>query len=261
MWINQTLTLWNRGVDFDDEELAYKEEDKSPIKVGKNIQSCSISTIFPQRVNENFYARLVSVLPEGLGLLGSLEHALLTLNNPHVKETKSALLSTTLRLGDVEVRESEAIELNVRIAKYTSVVRAAPWKKFVKKENDEDMCDVEDEGKDIYKEVKRRTEYVTDRSTEEEEEGKGSTTQDISMNVDEEKSVPEEETRFEKVEKEQLIKGFKYGSTYVPCPDGQFERLNTKKGIEICGFFHRKNVGLLRFPLVFCFNDCIGLAP
>ncbi|KAG8220208.1 SPOC domain-like protein [Butyriboletus roseoflavus] len=222
--LNIMLTIV--GVDFDDEELAYQEEDKSPIK----------------RVNETFYVRLITALPEGLGLLGSLEHALLTLTYPNIKETKSALLSTTLRLGDVEVRESEAIELNVRIAKCTSLARAASWKKYFKKGSDEDVPDVEDEGKDTYKEVKRRTEYVIDMSTEEEEDGKGPTAQDVSMDVDEEKGVPEEETRFEKVEKEQLIKGFKYGSTYVPCPDGQFERLNTKKGIEICGFFQRKNL-------------------
>ena len=204
-------------------------------------------------MNESFYARLISALPEGLGLLGSLEHALLTLNCPQVKETRSALFSTTLRLGDVEVRESEAIEMNVRLAKFTSLARAASWKKFIKKEDgDGDIRDVEDEGKAIFKEVKRRTEYIIDRSTEE-EEGKGPTAQDMSMDVDEEKSVAEEETRLEKVEKEQLVKGFKYGSTYVPCPDGQFERLNTKKGMEICGFFQRKNVRLLHFSWVFRF--------
>lgn len=207
-------------------------------------------------MNESFYGRLVSALPDGLGLLGSLEHALLTLNYPHVKETKSALFSTTLRLGDVEVRESEAIEMNVRLAKCTSLARAASWKKFFKKEEEEeDIREVEDEGKATFKEVKRRTEYIIDRSTEEEEEEKGPSAQDMSMDVDEGKSVAEEETRLEKVEKEQLVKGFKYGSTYVPCPDGQFERLNTKKGIEICGFLQRKNVRLLQFSWVFHFKS------
>lgn len=78
------------------------------------------------------------------------------------------------------------------------------------------------------------------------------------MDVDEGKSVAEEETRSEKVEKEQLIKGFKYGSTYVPCPDGQFERLNTKKGIEICGFFLKKNVRLLHSRLPLQPMHCFG---
>ncbi|KAF8547086.1 SPOC domain-like protein [Imleria badia] len=222
--LNISLTVV--GVDFDDDELAYHEEDKPAIK----------------RVNESFYSRLVSALPDGLGLLGSLEHALLTLNFPHIKETKSALLSTTLRLGDVEVRENEAIEINVRTAKCTSLARAASWKKFFKKDNGEEDIQDEEEGKAVFKEVKRRTEYIIDRSTEEEEEEKGPTTQDVLMDVDEEKSVAEEETGLEKVEKEQLVRGYKYGSTYVPCPDGQFERLNTKKSIEVCGFFQRKNL-------------------
>jgi len=208
-------------------------------------------------VNENFYARLTKALPDGLGLLGSLEHALLTLNYPHIKETKSTLLSTTLRLGDVEVLESEAIEMNVRIAKCTNLARAAPWKKFFKKDSDDE--DIEDEGKTVFKEIKRRTEYIIDRSTEEGEEGKGPTTQDVSMDVDEETSVAKEETPLEKVEKEQLVKGFKYGSTYVPCPDGQFEKLNTKKGMEICGFFQRKNVRLIHSSWMFYFHRSIGL--
>lgn len=203
-------------------------------------------------MNEDFYSLLITKLSEDLGLLGSLEHALLTLSFPHIKETKSALISTTLRLGDVAVRESEAIELNVLVAKYTSQARQAPWKKFLKKshdEDDEDMLDAEDDGKDIYREVKRSTEYVIDRSSQGEgEEGEESATHDISMDVDEE-STTEDESRLETVEKEQLIKGFKYGSTYVPCPDGQFERLNTKKGIDICGFFRKENVCLLKnFP-------------
>lgn len=215
--------------------------------------------MLPQRVNEAFYARLVSALPEDLGLLGSLEHAFLTLAQPHVKEVKSALFSTTLRLGDVEVREHEAIEINVRIAKGTSVTRAAPWKKFFKKDADEeDIQGVEDEEKAIFKEARKRTEYTIDRSSEKEEEGKESTTQDVSMDVDEGKSVEEEGAHLEKVEKEQLIKGFKYGSTYVPCPDGQFARLNTKKGIDICGFFQKKNVRLSHSFWVFRFR-CVGV--
>ncbi|KAF9229802.1 ku80-like protein [Gyrodon lividus] len=211
------------GVDFDDDELPYHEEDKSAMK----------------RANETFYARLTSSLPDGLGLLGTLERALLSLSYPHIKETKSALLATTLRLGDVATRENEAIEFGVRLAKCTSLARAGGWKKFVGR--DVDMEDVEGEGKVTFKEVKRRTEYFIDTSSDADAEGKGTATQDASMDVDEEGGREGEGTHLEKVEKEQLVRGFKYGSTYVPCPDGQFEKLNTKKGIDICGFFQQKN--------------------
>ncbi|KAF8845541.1 ku80-like protein [Paxillus ammoniavirescens] len=219
--LNISLTVV--GVDFDDDELPYHEEDKSTMK----------------RTNETFYARLTSSLPDGLGLFGTLERALLSLSYPHIKETKSALLATTLRLGDVETRENEAIELGVKIAKCTSLARAGGWKKFVEVE---DMEDVEPVGKVTFTEVKRRTEYFIDTSSEVDAEGKGTAAQDVEMDIDEEEGSKGDGTHLEKVEKEQLVRGFKYGSTYVPCPDGQFEKLQTKKGIDICGFFQTKNL-------------------
>lgn len=59
------------------------------------------------------------------------------------------------------------------------------------------------------------------------------------MDVDEEENV---HNPVEKIDKEQLIRGFKYGTTYAPCPDGQFPKLPTKKGIDFEGFFKAKNV-------------------
>ncbi|KIK99226.1 hypothetical protein PAXRUDRAFT_822994 [Paxillus rubicundulus Ve08.2h10] len=219
--LNISLTIV--GVDFDDDELPYHEEDKSTMK----------------RANETFYARFTSSLPDGLGLFGTLERALLSLSYPHIKETKSSLLATTLRLGDVETRESEAIELGVKLAKCTSLARAGGWKKFVGVEVVED---VEPEGKVTFTEVKRRTEYFIDTSSDADADGKGTTPQDVPMDIDEEEGSKGDGMHLEKVEKEQLVRGFKYGSTYVPCPDGQFEKLRTKKGIDIYGFFQTKNL-------------------
>ncbi|KAH7883997.1 SPOC domain-like protein [Phlebopus sp. FC_14] len=211
------------GVDFDDDELAYHEEDKPTIK----------------RTNENFYAHLTSSLPDSLGLLGSLSRALLSLSYPQIKETKSALLPTTLRLGDVETREDEAMEIGVKVAKCTTLARAGGWKRFAGREGDE-----ENAGMVSFCELKRRTEYFIDRSLA--EEGSDGEIQDksaraASMDIDGKDADGKGPAVIEKVEKEQLIRGFKYGSTYVPCPDGQFEKLNTKKGIDVCGFFQKKN--------------------
>ncbi|KIJ59827.1 hypothetical protein HYDPIDRAFT_118081 [Hydnomerulius pinastri MD-312] len=223
--LNIALTVV--GVDFDDDELPYHEENKSTFK----------------RTNEAFYAKLTSSLPDGLGLLGTLSYALLSLSHPHIKETKSALLQTTIRLGDVKTREAEAIEIGVKVAKCTSLARAGGWKRFAGRDG---SGDVEDEEKVTFKELKRRTEYFIDRSSDgdasAEGKGKGKATQDTSMDLNEERDEDDEsDAHQERVEKEQLVRGFKYGSTYVPCPDGQFEKLNTKKGIDICGFFQKKN--------------------
>ena len=59
--------------------------------------------------------------------------------------------------------------------------------------------------------------------------------------------LPAKSEKRDKIDQEQLIRGFKYGSTYVPCPEGQFPRLSTRKGIDICGFFPDKNVCFTTF--------------
>ncbi|KAI6165394.1 SPOC domain-like protein [Pisolithus thermaeus] len=218
-----SISLTVVGVDFDDDELQYHEEDKPAIK----------------RANESFYAQFVSALPGDLGLMGTLEHALLSLSSPNIKETKSALTSNILRLGDVEVREEEALEMSVRVAKCTSLARAGGWKRFfgttIK------GMDEEDERQVVFRELKRRTEYVIDRAqtgSDGDDDNKSVTLADFD---EDEERQGKDDRPMEKVEKEQLVRGYKYGSTYVPCPDGQFLKLHTRQGIDICGFFSKKN--------------------
>ncbi|KAH7908209.1 SPOC like C-terminal domain-containing protein [Hygrophoropsis aurantiaca] len=212
----------NRGVDFDDEEFQFQEDDKSNIK----------------SENEAFYHKLTNALD--VGIIGTCAHALQDISRPEVKQVKSSLIGSVIRLGDVDVRPDEAIEVIVRASKCTALARPKSWKKFGHRETDEDAFmegGDEDEPKAVFAQLKMRTEYYIDRS---------------EQNADEEMKTEEEENEdselghkkddnLEKVEKEQLVKGFKYGSTYAPCPDGQFPRLPTRKGIDICGFFPAKS--------------------
>ncbi|KAG1889229.1 SPOC domain-like protein [Suillus subluteus] len=210
------ISLTVIGVDFDDDEFPFHEEDKSTIKVE----------------NEAFYHKLTSSVDDGL--VGTCVFALQEIARPDMKQTKSALMGTVLRLGDVDVRPEEAIEILVKASKCTALARPKSWKKFGRREKtDEQMQVDEEEEKTVFAQLKMRSEYYIDRSTQDgEEQDKMDTGSD-----DEE----DKDKNLEKVEKEQLIRGFKYGSTYAPCPDGQFRRLNTRKGIDICGFFHAKN--------------------
>lgn len=57
----------------------------------------------------------------------------------------------------------------------------------------------------------------------------------------EEKPEPEEEEE-ESVAKEDIVKAWRFGSTWVPMEADTFEPVNTKKGIEVLGFFPRANV-------------------
>lgn len=194
-----------------------------------------------KRVNESFYAHLINSLPEDLGLLGTLSRALLSLSYPNVKETKSTLSQTMLRLGDVETREEEALQIGVRVAKCTALARPGGWKRFFGSTMESDDDDEEGEQKTIFRELQKRTEYLIDRSPGD-AQGKKDVPVDASVDFDEDELQDEDESQLEKVEKENLIKGFKYGSTYVPCADGHFLKLNTKQGIDILGFLSEKNV-------------------
>ncbi|KAG6820237.1 hypothetical protein H0H93_003600 [Arthromyces matolae] len=217
--------LVNSGADFDDEEFGYTEPDKPKIK----------------QINETFYHQFVSKLESGF--VGTCSDALQETAKPDIKVTKSALMGTILRLGDVETRSDEAIELTVKTSKCTAMSRPKSWKKFAVREakrkeatQDEDE-EMEGESEKVtFAQLKMRSEYYVEQA---DAEG------DVKMEDNEVKDLqPEDEEsphHLEKVEKEQLVRGFKYGTTYAPCPDGQFPRLPTQKGIEICGFFLAQN--------------------
>ncbi|KAG1821540.1 uncharacterized protein BJ212DRAFT_1477418 [Suillus subaureus] len=203
-------------VDFDDNKFPFHEEDKSTIKVE----------------NEAFYHKLTSALDNSLA--GTCVFALQEIARPDMKQTKSALMSTVLRLGDVTVQPEEAIKILVKASKCTTLTHPKSWKKFGRREKTDDQMQVdEEEDMMVFVQLKVRSEYYIDHSTKEREE------QDkMNMGSDDEE---DNDKNLEMVQKEQLIRGFKYGFTYTPCPDGQFRCLNTRKGIDICRFFHAKN--------------------
>ncbi|KAJ7139489.1 SPOC like C-terminal domain-containing protein [Mycena epipterygia] len=246
---NLDIAMTIVGIDFDDDEFPYEEDEKSNIKAE----------------NEAFYANLVAGLSSGV--LGTCALALQETIRPDIKLTKSTLMGTTLRLGDVNSRSEEAMEINIKTSKCTALNRPKSWKKFgvrerkkkrgpggkiVEWDEDEEMevDEPAEEGvpkKVTFVQLKMRTEYYVDRRDHNSDNEDG----DVKMEEVEKESEPEEDEDgaptnkidpgLEQVDKEELVRGFKYGTTYVPCPDGQFGRLPTTKGIDICGFFLAKN--------------------
>ena len=169
-------------------------------------------------------------------------------------------MGTTLRIGDVQNKPTESMEIQIKLSKCTAIARPKSWKRVMLRKKDkrdkrgeEDSDDAEadaemdvEEG-DTYVELKKLTEYYRDseKSDEDDDEErqarvKEEDTDHDDTRVERDKQATAEDDR--RAEREELIKGFKYGSTYTPCPDGQFDRLMTKKGIDICGFFKSRNV-------------------
>lgn len=168
------------------------------------------------------------------------------------------MLGTVLRLGDVDTRPDEAIEILCKTSKATAIQRPKSWKKFARREKPkeegeegerEDLIVIDENGEEraVYAQLRMRTEYAIERPgpapkrkeelSSDEEDG------DITMadpDASADSKDKEGSTHLEILNKEELIRGFKYGSSYAPCPDGQFPKLATRKGIDICGFFpHR----------------------
>jgi ATP-dependent DNA helicase 2 subunit 2 len=189
------------------------------------------------------------------GVVGNCTFALQEISKPDIKSVRSTLMGSILRLGDVDTKAEEAIEIVIKTCKCTSISRAKAWKKFALREDDSGQAMVidSDDSKVVFTPLKLQTEYYVDRSDDDEQDADG----DVKMEdnndtnlLDEdqrkrEATDEEKEDNLEKVEKTELVRGFKYGTTYVPCPDGQFLRLSTKKGMDICGFFPVDKVGLV----------------
>jgi len=79
------------GVDFDDEELPYEEPDKTIIK----------------SANEKFYHTLTSSMKSGV--IGTCALALRETALPDIKQVRSTLMGTVLRIGDVDTLENRQL--------------------------------------------------------------------------------------------------------------------------------------------------------
>ena len=170
---------------------------------------------------------------------------------PDVKQVKSALTGTILRLGDVEARPEEAIEVTVKMSKCTAIARPPSMKKFAKRlkedaeegQADDEGAEAEVEGlQDVYAQLQMQTEYVLPKVKSEEDDEQEDGAEDTRRTKSGEDDIVVLNT-------DDLVRGFKYGASYVPCPDGQFNRLSSQRGFDICGFFPDKHVGNLLYSM------------
>lgn len=164
--------------------------------------------------------------------MGTAALALQECSKPDIKLTKSALMASKLRIGDVDTRPEEAVELHIKTSKCTAQSRPPSLKKFAKRESlPEDDMEVDGDGEqEVYALLSSKSRYVVERNGE--RTGDNEDADDDTHDEDE-----------EIVEKEELVRGYKYGASFVPLEaEESFERLEPKTGIDICGFFYSKNV-------------------
>ncbi|KAG9039153.1 ATP-dependent DNA helicase II subunit 2, partial [Tulasnella sp. UAMH 9824] len=220
------------GVDFDDED--FKEEDKSEQKAQ----------------NEEFYQQLGSQIEKCL--IGSCYQALEDCALPDIKMVKPAAKHIILRLGyhypdqvedDDDGEAEKGIEISARVHKVSSKASPVSLKRFIKRgvardgaggkstqqdDEDEEMDDAEDTKPDVgavYAPVERETRYHLRPPAPEKKE------EDDEVKLEDADAEHEVPTLGDLVDAEDLVKGFKYGATWV-LVDEEFDKLPTKAGIE-----------------------------
>lgn len=204
-----------------------------------------------QLENEKFFHKFVNRLISGV--IGNCDYALSEISRPDISQKKSALLGMELRIGDTVNHPEASAKIQCKVSKCTALQRPKSWKKFAvrpktDKENaDEDETmdvDEEEDTKKVFAQLTMRTEYYVDTKKEEDEkpgpnDKDDKMDEDGSETEDEDNNDEAKKASWMRLEKEELIRGYKYGSDFVPCPE-PFPSLPsefTRKGIDICGFF------------------------
>ncbi|KAK7468469.1 ATP-dependent DNA helicase yku80 [Stygiomarasmius scandens] len=215
------------GVDFDsdDPEYEYQEPDKSNVK----------------RQNEQFWREFLDRVDNGN--MGTLGHAMLYLSKPSIKETASNPMRSVLRIGDAEGKPDQAIEIDISTTKCTAVANNKAWKNFAVRmkegTKDEEEILIGEDGSRliVYAQLKKQAGWYVDTKEENDDDDDKKSIKKEDGDGDVKMEEDSDSETLVQVEKENLIRGYKYGTGYVPCADDSFLRLETKKGIDIIGFF------------------------
>lgn len=178
---------------------------------------------------------------------------------PEVKEVKSTLGATILRLGDTEENREESIEITVRTSKATAIARPPSMKKFARLEGPQtgDSMEWEDESGHRaiqYAPVKSRTDhFIKEEGPATSPNGSPKKLEDVpevKVELDDDGepitngtlTEPQDPSSIRQIPEENTVSAYKYGSTYIPVEKADFEQLKTEKGLDLLGFIPLKKV-------------------
>ncbi|EGE84995.2 ATP-dependent DNA helicase II subunit 2 [Blastomyces dermatitidis ATCC 18188] len=204
----ENIELVILGVDFDDPEYGFKEEDKDPLKAK----------------NENHLKQLVE---DCEGIYGTLEHAISEMEIPRTKVVRSMpTFKGDLRLGDPE-QYSSALSIQVERYYRTYAARPPAASSFV-------SSAVLSEGQETTQSS------ATLAAKESSQEGGAVASALTSVRNARTYQVNDEEAAGGKrdVERDELAKGYEYGRTavHITESDENITKLETDAALEFIGF-------------------------
>lgn len=198
-----------RGVDFDDAEFGFKEEDKTEQK----------------RANESLLKSLVDAVGEDLGTFGTIAEAVDELDMPRLKQTKPyKTYDGDLVLGDPKV---DPRALRIHVERYFKTKRAAPPSASTVTHSNNGGT--------------QSTQTLDDDEMEGVESSNGGEFTAVKMARSYRINDPDGPGGKRDVDFESLAKGYAYGQTAVHISESDFNitKLETVKSFSILGFIQQ----------------------
>lgn len=254
---------------------------KSRNKASSYVDSHVLLTY--QRLSEKFWRAFVTGLHEEMSkttqseeilpFIGTFEEALLNARMPKPAVVNGTLSGIELRIGSIDIDPSQAIVIPIKYSKATMKARpqtlSKAWKPAMDLQShpgegfprssasNQLLNSVTEQSQALDKppaqsdlaamisaEVKNYSTYVIKRQEAAKEPGSTQAGPDGTQ-ADTQKEQDVEEEDDELVAKEDIVKAWRFGSTWVPMEKDTFDPLDTRKGVEILGFFPRDAVSIL----------------
>ena len=176
--------------------------------------------------------------------MGTLAYALEVTRSPEIKITRSTLSKTTLSIGDIHLKPDESVQILVKTGKATAIVRPPSLKKFAVRTDGSSSKESEHQSQqskpvmpalEDVAPLEMRTQFVVKKSDDIDALKANKPIRDFD-DEDEEDEYKDTFQDSQSVEKEDLTRAYKYGSTWIPIEDESADKLSTVKGLEVVGF-------------------------
>lgn len=229
MLVDDNITLRVIGVDYDP-----RPDDEIPPEEYKALPK---SERFWRAFCKNLYDQLD---PEDYAhhpALGTITVALSVARAPRPDMTKSTLIKSRFRIGSKEINDDEGIDFSIRYSKATSLARPMSLKRVIASQvaKTRPLAALSGGASQIGGSSSARPPAAAMLM------GTGIEA-DVTpfqkyVIIRQEEGGDDAELVEEEVEKENLTKAYKFGSTWVPIDEDDFEQMITVAGVEVLGFF------------------------
>ncbi|WOO81065.1 ATP-dependent DNA helicase II subunit 2 [Vanrija pseudolonga] len=254
------------GIDFQELDLPVEKEKSRNKRLSEKFWR-----IFIGQLNDKVLQ--TTTFEKFLPRLQILDTELVKERKPHPAIVAGTVSQTHLYIGAADIDPAEAIQISIRYSKATMKARppslSKAWKAAVEMQQPpsarshgpqasqliQSLTELQSQSQSqhaapvvasdlaamISSDVKRHSTYVVQHKPPAPETQATQGTQGTQVESTQPPTL-EEEGEEEVVDKEDLVKAWRFGSSWIPMEADTFEPLHTQKGVEVIGFVPRANI-------------------